>query len=334
MIIDWEHHFLPEEIYRSGRGYPDERVNTDEKLHRKKPTVHLTEEIFRVDKHLEFMNQAGIDVAVLSYSAATSVEDCKLIHDSYGKIIREYPNRFVGLALCIPTLGNEAFEELKRAINEVGLKGVVISPQIEGISLDADKLWPFYRLVSSLKIPIYIHPTPLSLLVGYDAFHADYDLYQSLAREFDLANATVRIILGGVLSEFPDLKFVISHLGGGISTVLERLVKIIKKRGQRFWLTKGVKPPFSEPFDENFNCLFNKIYFDMAGAQRAMNAIKCALTTIDPRKLLFATDYPFDFNNNPQLVRKYIEDIKKLDIPPKYIELIFSGNALSLLGES
>ncbi len=336
MIIDWQHHFLPPEIYQSGGTGPGQTAYQDgrARVHFRhgKETVRLPEEICRVDKHLEFMDAVGIDVAVLSYTAVTSLQDCKLIDDTYGNIMREYPKRFVGLASCIPTIGSEALEELDRAISIVGLRGVVITPQIEGLSLDSEQLWPFYDMVSKLKIPVFVHPTPLSLLTGYNAFDARYDLYSSLVREFDLANATARIILGGVLTEFPDVKFVIAHMGGGISAVLERLVKLVNSKGEKLWSAMGGTPPFDEPLGDNFNNLFKRLYFDMAGCQGGMNTVRCALTTIGPERLLFALDYPFNFNNDPQTAGNYIENIKKLGLPSKSVALMLGGNAADILG--
>jgi predicted TIM-barrel fold metal-dependent hydrolase len=66
-------------------------------------------------------------------------------------------------------------------------------------------------LVSRLNIPIFVHIT--NIPVGYDALDADYNLNVLFTREVDNAANTIRLILGGVLSEFPDLKFVMSHLG-------------------------------------------------------------------------------------------------------------------------
>lgn len=335
MIIDWQHHFLPEQIYESGGSRQGQAAYQNGKakvhLYDGRETVRLPEEIYRLDKHLEFMDAAGIDIAVLSYTAVTSLEDCMLINDAYGNIMSQYPDRFTGLSPCIPTIGSEALDELERAVNVVGLKGIVITPQIAGMPLDSDKIWPFYDIVSRLKVPVFVHPTPLSLITGYNAFNAKYDLYQTLVREFDLANATARIILGGVLTQFPDLRFVISHMGGAISAIMERILQVLNSKGFAFWTEITDPPPLNEPLGENFIKLFDKLCFDMAGFEGGMNAVKCSLTTINPDRLLFATDYPFTFRNKSDEVRIYIENIKNLGLPPLTVERILGGNAAMLL---
>ena len=163
--------------------------------------LHLYEEMHQIDKHLEFMDSAGIDVAVLS-GTLESVEECRETDELFSKIMKEYPTRFVCFAPCIPTRGSEALDELRRAINDLGLTGVVISPQNDGHPLDSKKLWPFYEMVSNMKIPIFVHIT--NVPVGYDALDVSYNLNVTMTREFDVAANTVRLVLGGILVEFPD----------------------------------------------------------------------------------------------------------------------------------
>jgi len=323
MIIDWQHHVSPEEIYKRRGGKAGQAFIQDGKV-----GMHLYAEIYQIEKHLEFMDASGIDVAVLS-ATLDSVGDCRLTDDLYAKVIKEHPKRFVCFAPCIPTRGEEAFQELRRAV-DLGMRGVVISPQNDSEPLDSRKLWPFYKAVSQLKIPIFVHIT--NIPVGYPGFDAPYNLNVSMTREFDLAGNTVRLVLGGVLAEFPDLTFVMSHLGGGISSIIERIERYVDAWGDRFWTELGGKPPFTAPHKENFKKYLDLIYVDMAGYEGGMNAVKCALTTLRPERMVFGTDYPYNFTNDPQGVKRYIENIRKLDLPPKKIEGMLGGNAAKLLG--
>jgi len=324
MIIDWQHHFSPEEIYIKRGGRPGQAIIKDGKV-----AGRLRQELYQIESHVEFMDVSGIDMAVLSASP-DSVEDCKLTDDAYARIMRDHPKRFLCIAPCIPTKGEPALQELDRAVTVLGLKGVVISPQNDGVPIDSRALWPFYEKVDRLNIPIFIHIT-LSP-VGYDALDAPYNLDVVMTREFDIAAATARLILGGVLTEFPDLKFVISHTGGGIASILDRIERYVDVWGDRFWTELGGTPPFEEPYGESFRKYFDKIFFDLAGFEGRMNAVKCALTAISPDRLVFGTDYPYNFTKNPDGVKHYIEEIKKLDLPTVSIEGILGGNAAGLLG--
>ena len=325
MIIDWQHHFAPKDIYEKHQGKSKTPVYQNGKV-----VAHAQPFMHQVEKHLEFMDTVGIDVAVVSTTTVTDLEDCKSISNAYAKLMNEYPTRFVGLALCVPTQGDSALRELDRAINELGLRGVVIRPQIEGTPLDSERLYPFYEMVAEFRVPIFVHVTRAPN--GYEALEANYNLNVTLTREFDIANAVYRIILGGILAKFPDLKFAFAHMGGGISALKERMVSYLDVWGERVWTEMGGTPPFGKPFAENFNRYFDKIYFDMAGFEGGMNAVKCALTTISPSNLLFGTDFPHNFTNDFKAARNYIENIRKLDLSSESLEAMFGLNAAGLLG--
>src|SRR3989304_3238861 len=116
MIIDWQHHFSPEAIFKKRGGTPGQAFIQDGKV-----GMHLYPEVYQIDSHLKFMDEAGIDLSVLS-ATLDSIEDCKLTVDLYVKELKAHSRRFVCLAPCIPTRGEEALKELERAI-DLGMKG-------------------------------------------------------------------------------------------------------------------------------------------------------------------------------------------------------------------
>jgi predicted TIM-barrel fold metal-dependent hydrolase len=270
------------------------------------------------------MDAVGIDVAVLSIAVsnddpAIALEECKIWNDRVAELIKKYPNRFVGLAPIPPLGGKEAFDELDRAIGTLGMKGVVIRSQASGLSLDAQEFYPFYKRISALNVPIFVHPSGVPS--GFDILDAPYDLYRQIGREFDLMVATTRIILSGTLEDFPDLKLVISHKGGGIAALKERILYRYAFPG-----APGTRMRLS--FDE----YFSKLYFNLAGHWGGMNSVICALTSISPSRLVFGTDYPQNHYKDPMEIKTYIENIRKLEMPDEDKQRMLGDNAKELLG--
>ena len=150
MIVDWQHHIGSKAVFDRRGGKPGEPVYTNGKI-----VLHPRAEVYQVEKHLEFMENTGIDSCMVS-STLRNVEDCRLNNDFYTELTRQYPGKFVCLSPCLP-LQTGALEELDRAINDLGLRGVVISPQNDGKPLDSRELWPFYERVSGYGVPIFIH---------------------------------------------------------------------------------------------------------------------------------------------------------------------------------
>ena len=324
MIIDFEHHYTPLETWtkRGGKKGQVVRMFSPEG----KEIRPLYDADHDIELHLKYMDMAGIDMAVLSKNL-DNLEEAKLYNDSCAKVVRRHPKRLVGFANTLPLRGAAALDELDRAVQDLGMKGVTIRAQEDAHALDSRELWPFYEKVSRLKIPIFVH---VSLAApGFDACNAPYDLNRTVVREFDVALATARLCLGGVLEEFPDLKFIMAHFGGGISSIKERLDRYIDYWGAKFW---NDKPLIREPYLERFNEHFGRLYFNMAGREIGLQSVQCALTNISPRRLLFGTDYPPNFVDDPLGMRQYIETIRKLDLDQGSIERILGGNGVELLG--
>ena len=325
MVIDCEHHLQPYEIWKQRGGQPGQRVlerAADGRLIR--PLDDATHDI---QIHLKYMDAAGIDMAVLSATQVDSLDEAKIFNNHFADIVKQHPKRFVAFGNTLPLGGMPALDELQRAVKDLGLKGVSISAQVDGLFLDDRKLWPFYETVSELGIPIFVHPSLTAS--GFDALNAPYDLNRTMVREFDLALATARVCLGGVLEELPDLQFIIAHFGGGISSIKERIVRYVAYMKETFWTGK---PLITGPYAERFNEHFSKLYFNMAGREIGIETVKCALTNISPRRLVFGTDYPPNFIDDPAGMRTYIEKIRQLDIDKESIEAMLSTNASELLG--
>jgi predicted TIM-barrel fold metal-dependent hydrolase len=314
MIVDFEHHYIPAELGRRLGMDPA----TKEAVRTRGATVHS--QLFDIEAQIRDMDRGGVDMAVQSCILGwdTPLENCRLINDSTAKLQKDYPDRFTGLAHA-PVLDGPGLRELDRAITELGLKGATISSQVNGLPLDAREFIPFYDLMSRLGAPIFVHPA-LSPK-GY-ALMQDYMLPVILTREFDLGLAVTRLIAGGVIERYPDLQFVFAHFGGGMAGYKER----IARSSYRFKLPKS------------FDDYFDRLYFDMAGFEGSPSALRCALEVIRPARMVFATDYPQNFNSgDPQKgksvdgVAEYIDDIRRLPLDSTTKADMLGGTAAKLL---
>jgi len=321
MIIDMEHHFSTEEQLRKRGAKSDRAERTWGANGRLSFRVSLA--AGRIEEHLRFMDEAGIDMAVLTTNfALVDFDEAKRWNDVAAKVVKENPKRFIAFTPAHPLEGEPAFKEMERAVNELGMRGVHINARPQGRHLDSRELWPFYEKVSELEVPIDVH-----IWGGDDLefLHAPYALHYVMAREYDISAATLRICLGGVLEDFPDLVFIMDHFGGGVSAVMERVDVYMNYLGPGFY---SGEPLISKPWRE----YFNKLYFSMAGREAGIASVKCALTTINPRKLMFGTDWTWNFAGNPQGAKRYIDEIRKLDLPEDEIDAMLGGNAAELLG--
>jgi predicted TIM-barrel fold metal-dependent hydrolase len=89
---------------------------------------------------------------------------------------------------------------------------------------------------------------------------------------------------------------------------------------------------------KSFDDYFERLYFDMAGFEGSPIALRCALEVIKPDRMVFATDYPQNFNSSDPKhgksadgIRDYIETIRGLPLDSKTKDDMLGGSAARLL---
>lgn len=328
-VIDIHIHYSPRSLIASTLaqlGSPDAKLTryTDGI-----PTYTLHNQLHDLDRHLAMMDHAGMDVAVISSAEGMpgNLERSRQVNDDLHAVVPRFKGRLIGMAHTGPLAGTAGLEELDRAWSDLGLKGVAIASTLSGKGLDDEALFPFYEKVQAAGQFIFVHPTLACGTLGTQGFGA-YDLFRTVGREFELVTAVLRLVCGGVLDRFPTLKIVMSHFGGGISTLVGR---IRDYQDKAFWGLAEDPIHGKRPRREFDHYLRERLFFDTGGHFGEMTAVKAALLNIPPSRLLFGTDYPQEIRDQEQ-VKAFIEGLRKLAIPPSDIEAILGGNARALLG--
>jgi 2,3-dihydroxybenzoate decarboxylase len=176
---------------------------------------------------------------------------------------------------------------------------------MEGKFLDAPEIDPFWAECAKLGLFVFVHP---ALKLTYPQQFDAYDMARSVGREYSLSMSVIRLINSGVFDRHPNLTVHMSHLGGGISSIIGR---IRSYQDKDFWGTKGnarhgmlPKRPFDDYIRDN-------IIFDTAGFCGAIGAVKSALLEIPASRIVFATDYPQEIRAR-SAVREFVQDIRAL----------------------
>jgi len=201
---------------------------------------------------------------------------CQKANNGIAEVVRSYPDRFVGIATVPMQDVGKAVLELERAVQDLGLKAVEIGSNIAGKNLGEKDLRPFYEKVQALDVPIYVHPTNVA---GTDRMQR-YWLRNLIGNPLETSLAIGNIIFGGILEDFPTLKFLFSHAGGFIPYVRGRLERGYRSVAECHSI---VKPPSEYLKLMYFDTI---IFFGPALAYLA--------ETVGPDKVVLGSDYPFD----------------------------------------
>lgn len=279
--------------------------------------VTITSPMNNINQRIEDMDKVGFDMQILTLSAPSidifpaemGEKLAKVVNDETAQICRDHPSHFMALA-TLPFLDpDRTVKELERCVDDLKFQGACIGTNINGIGLDNKLLHPFYERISDYDLPVHIHPRAPADKETYK----DYRLGPMIGFEMELCVAVVRLIMGGVMDRFPNLKFIVSHLGGAIPYLAERIQNCYE-----------AYPECQENISGPAMDYLKRFYYDTVSFFEP--ALMCAYSFAGAERLVLGSDYPHVIGD----IHEAITSIEHLDIPQKDKELIYSGNILSL----
>ena len=267
---------------------------------------------------LEDMDRVGIDVEVVSLStpnvfftdASHQPEIARLVNDSYAELIAEHPARFKGFASIPMDAPDGALNELHRAIDELKLNGVILLSNIGGKPLTSPEYRPFFAEANRLKLCILLHPM---LPANTEPFR-EYVLGPIVGFMFDTTLAVARMCFDGMFREFPDIRWIVAHLGGAVPYLMERL-----DTGWRDFSECRAK------IDELPSAYLKRLYYDTVNFNPHM--LNMVREMIGSDHMVMGSDYPHLLGS----IERAVSSIEGLDIPEAEKRRIFEGTALTIL---
>lgn len=273
-----------------------------------------------IDYREQVLKDARVDTQVITLTTpgthieepATAVRLAQLVNDAFARVVGDKKGRFAALAtlpLCNPVA---SVTELKRAMGELGLPGAMLFSNINGLSLSDRRFWKLYELADELGAVLHIHPTNP---VGVEAM-LEYWLMPLVGFLMDTTLATASLVFTGVPKQFPRIRWVLSHLGGAIPYLAERL-----DRGYEAFAD------CRKHIDQPPSTYLKRFYFDTVNFDP--RAIQLAIGFAGADHILAGSDYPHQIGSIP----KMLESLRAIDVSEGDREKILGGNAVGLLGK-
>jgi len=242
---------------------------------------------------LKNMDAHGVDVQVLSFGAPgaqgfdaeVAIPMARDANDRAYEVIKRHPTRFASFAALPTAAPNEAAKELERCVTKLGFKGTMIHGHTNGEFLDDKKFWPIFEAAQALDVPVYLHPTA----PHPDAYKAYFEGYEDLHRAgwgfmIDTSCHFLRIMFSGVFDAYPNLKFILGHLGEGLPFAMHRLDDHTRLATKR----RGLKKTPLEYIRDNLWVTTSGNWYEPA--------FVCTMMAMGVDKILFAIDWPYESN--------------------------------------
>ena len=272
------------------------------------------------------MEEAGISLQVLSLAAngldrLPRDEATELAADANDRIdeaARASPDRFAGFATLALTDLHAAVPELRRAIEELGLVGIMLHGTTQGIFLDDERFEPVWAAAEALGVPVYLHPAPPPPAVAhayYSGLPGNMGHLLSIAAwgwHAETGLHVLRLILSGLFDRHPGLRLVVGHMGENLPFSIARAGSVLDQ------VAKQLALPVEQYFHKHFWVTTSGYFTEPPFA--------CALDVVGIDRMLFSIDYPFSTNTRG---RRFLDSLQLADADR---EKLSHANAEALLG--
>ncbi|HIF23033.1 MAG TPA: amidohydrolase, partial [Gemmatimonadetes bacterium] len=224
MIIDFHNHFYPPEFLDAIRaGSSNFRVTDDDEGN---PVLHSPGDYNvivpghrDIDFRVNVLDEAGVDRQVITFTApGTAIESperaaelATVVNDGLATARDRHPDRLTALAHLPLTNPEAALRELNRVL-DLGFPGVMLYSNANGVPLADERFLPIYERIDEAGAVIYIHPT---YPVGVEVMEK-FMLMPMVGFLTDTTLAAAGLVYSGVVERFPDITWVLAHLGGAV----------------------------------------------------------------------------------------------------------------------
>jgi predicted TIM-barrel fold metal-dependent hydrolase len=126
-------------------------------------------DVYDLDSRFRSMDEIGDYRQIVSLpnppleaftTPAQAIELAKVANDGMAELVRKHPDRFPGFVAALPMHEVEpSVAEARRAIGELGAKGIQLFTNVNGKPIDATEYAPLFALAAEYDLPIWLHPT-------------------------------------------------------------------------------------------------------------------------------------------------------------------------------
>lgn len=273
----------------------------------------------------------GLPSPELLGDAAHSPEFARVANDGMAEMCRKWPKEFPAFVASLPMNNpRAALDEMDRAINRLGARGVQIITSVAGRPLDDPEFFPvFERATRHHDVAIWMHPARPASRPDYAGEpKSRYEIWQVLGWPFETSVAMARMVFSGLFDKLPKLRIITHHCGGMIPFFAGRAETLWAQLGSRSadgdeaQVLKNLKKPPIEYF---------KMFYGDTVLGGAAAPLACGLAFFGADRVVFASDCPFDPEGGPMYIREGIRSIEELGLPEGDKRKIYFGNAMGLL---
>ena len=333
MLIDTHTHVVPDTfptnknnslwpiMKHSSKGTADVMINNSNFRTISDKAWSVPDRLSEMDKNQVTQQVLSPMPELLSYWFTDNDGDqiCDYINDFIASMVTQNPERFIGLGI-VPLQNIEmAIRSLKK-IKALGLKGVEIGSNINGLSLGDKRFFPFFKELESLDLCVFIHalhPTFAERITTSQ--NSLPTAINAIGFPTDVGLTAASLITSGLLEKQKDLRILLSHGGGTLPSILPRL----NHAWSRTWNelsedNEGANNLLRENLPNSPLSYGRSFFYDTLVFHKKTIEYLIELLTVD--SLTIGTDFPFLKTETP--VGKTINSMALQDLDLQKIQML------------
>ena len=317
MIVDVHAHYHPR-AYNEALSRLPERTGGTGFAGGRHP---VTDDSAHVDARLQMMSEAGVGIQVLSpaagwapYSESTdaAVEAARIVNDATAALANRMRERFRAfVSLPLPNV-DASLRELERGLDQLGMTGVNIHCSILNKPVVEPAFLPIYEELNRRKAVVLFHPTGNGIC---SPLVTEFGLSGAIGTSLEDTTVALHLIARKIPSTFPDITFIVPHLGGPLAMLLERLDNQFSMASREL-----PEPP---------SVTARRFYYDTVG-HGSHAALLCAWKAFGADHLVPGSDFPVLLSY--ESYARTFAWIREVGLPEADVEQILERNAPRVLG--
>lgn len=275
-----------------------------------------------VARQLELADELGIDAILLSIASPGAYFGdvdftkrlVKACNETLAQMVADHPRRYGAMGFVSLPDVETACRDVAYALDELKLDGINLQTHTGSRYLGHPEEDELYAELDRRRAVVFVHPQrPAVRDMPSYSFPAGYT-----ELTFDTTRAITNMLFNGTLAKYPNIRFIMPHMGGVTPFLLFRLSGL------------DDNPKIRERIPDGVAAYLRRLYYDVAQSPSLL-ALRALLEIADPSRILFGTDYP-SARNVEKVMRDTIAAVRTFDGFDETLRRnVMAGNAQALL---
>jgi predicted TIM-barrel fold metal-dependent hydrolase len=243
---------------------------------------------------------------------ADAVAAARLVNDRYAELAARHSGRLAAVvSLPLPHI-DASLREMERGLDQLGMLGVSMTCSCFDRSTAEAEFEPLYAEMNRRRAVLNYHPIQNGIC---SPMINDYRFTVSVGASLEDSAIVLHLIARRVPARYPDIRYVVPHLGGIIPMLLNRL--------------DNQAPSQHPDLPEPPSVTARRFHYDTVG-HGSQAALLCAWKAFGADHLVAGSDYPVLMAF--ETYRQTFHHIRESELPAADVEQILHHNAQILLG--